>query len=324
MTLEPERQQAIDDALLESLLRESFASSSRANEDTRRIDTLLARIHPQPEQLATSQPTASQPVMRGSKKTAYRWLSLAVAAALLIAVGLWTLDNATSSSAYAAVMRSLETVPPTRHYRVHMVHQRPVWGNREATADLYLSDSDRFVIRHPGWARFGDVWIGGDSKNRWFVPRFGPAFTGGEEIVGGWLAKKDIPSPYLHVSTVLERMSRGYHLKTIGREEIAHVDAPNRTSRCQHVRGERRGGNGAGPTQIELWADLDSGIARRLQLTWDRSSSERGPISWTIELMGSPELPPDWFELQGHISSDRTVIPIQSAATLEEVEGDVQ
>ena len=148
-----------------------------------------------------------------------------------------------------------------------MVHQRPVWGKREVNSDMYLNDKNQFVVRHPGWSRFGDVWIGGDSNSRWIAPRFGPAFVGGEEIVGNWLTRKDIPSPYLHVSTILQRMSRAYRLTMLSDEELPQVDSPSKSTLCQHIVGELRKPNGTLPAKIELWASVETGMAHRLELT---------------------------------------------------------
>ena len=321
MALQPERKKELDDALLDALLRESYVTLPH---DAPRINRLLSQLD---ETSSGNDRSKTARVSSASSsgnsfwnRIATRWVSFAAAVVVLLAVGYAVTYMTTSNAAYAAVIRSLETTPATRAYRMRMVHQRPVWGNREVVSELYLNDRDQFVVRHPGWQRFADVWIGGDSKSRWIAPRFGPAFTGGEETLGGWLTRKDIPSPYLHVSTVLERMSRGYKLDLLDNESIAHADAPEISSECQHIRGKLRYSHRMLPTQIELWADVDTGMARRLELTWQRAPSERGPVSWTIELMGSPSLPDNWFELEGHISPDRKVVPIQSTAELDAVE----
>lgn len=316
MTLEPERKQQLDEALLESLLRESYTSNP---DDSLRIAQVLTNLDT--NSVAT---TVTNTARVRSSRTVQRWISLTLAASILIAAGYAITNLVTSNAAYAAVMRSLESVPATRAYRVRMVHQRPVWGKREVLAELYLNDRDQFVVRHPGWSRFNDMWIGGDAKNRWIVPRFGPAFTGGEAIVGGWLTRKDILSPYLHVETVLERMSRVYQLQLLDNESLPHVDSPETLTECQHIRGKLRGGHRGLPAQIELWADIETGIARRLELTWNRQPSERGPVSWTIELMGSPDLPSNWFELDGHIAAGRKVIPIRSIDELDAAEKDTE
>lgn len=308
MPLKPEQKAELDDALLDSLLRNALAGDSQ---DSARIEQMLTRLDAE-----TTSATNANNVRRSPK----RWVTLALAASLLLAAAYSLTYLTTSNAAYAAVMRSLEVPPTTRAYRIRMIHQRPVWGKREVTSDLYLNDRDQFVVRHPGWSRFGDVWIGGDTASRWVAPRFGPAFVGGEEIVGNWLMRKDLPSPYLHVSTILERMSRAYRLKMLENESLPQTDVPGKTVLCQHVVGELRRPNLALPATMELWADADTGMAHRLELTWKRPESERGPLKWSLDFVGSPELPSDWFELEGHITKDRKIIPLKSAAELDAAE----
>ncbi len=313
MTLNPNQQTELDDALLDSLLRAMYVGDPRQEQ---RIAKMLTRLD--------ANASAATHSLSESRRTWNRRISVALAASILLAA-VYSLTYLTASNpAYAAVRRSLEVAPSTRAYRIRMVHQRPIWGKREVTADLYLNDRDQFVVRHPGWSRLGDVWIGGDTKSRWIAPRFGPAFVGGEEVVGNWLIRKDIPSPYLHVSTILERMSRAYRLKMLSNESLSPLDAPGESTMCQHVVGELRRTNSSLPAKIELWANVDSGMAHRLELTWQRAATERGPLQWTIDLVGSPELPTNWFELAGHIAADRKIIPIKSTAELDAAENDTQ
>ncbi len=313
MTLTPEQQAELDEVVLGSLLRQAYAGDPQ---ETSRIARVLTRLDA--EAVTATAPPAD------SRRSSRRWISVALAASVLLMAG-YSLTYVTASNpAYAAVMRSLKVAPSTRAYRIKMVHQRPIWGKREVTSDLYLNNQDQFVVRHPGLSRFGDVWIGGNATSRWVVPRFGPAYVGGEEVVGNWLMRKDIPSPYLHVSTILERMSRAYQLKILSNESLPEIDSPDKFTSCQHVVGELRRSNVALPAKIELWASVETGMAHRLELTWQRPASERGPIRWSIDLVGSPELPSNWFELEGHVLKDRKIIPIKSTAELDAVENDSQ
>ena len=313
MTLKPEQKPELDEALLDSLLRQAYVGDPQ---EAQRITTLLARLD--------ADTVASNNSMSKSYRTSNRWISVALAALVLLFVAYSLTNLTTNNAAYAAVMRSLEVTPSTRAYRIRMVHQRPVWGKREVTADLYLNDQDQFVVRHPGWSRFGDVWIGGGATGRWIAPRFGPAFVGGEDTVGSWLMRKDIPSPYLHVSTILKRLSRAYRLRMLSNESLPQVDSPSESILCQHVVGELRQSNLALPAEIELWANVDTGMAHRLELTWRRAESERGPIQWSIDLVGTPNLPSNWFELEGHVAKDRKIVPIKSTAELDAAENDNQ
>lgn len=313
MSLNPEQQAELDGLTLESLLRQAYVGDPQ---EAQRIARVLTRL--EAEAVISTEPEAE------SQRTSRRWISVALAASVLLMAAYALTYVTTSDAAYAAVMRSLKVAPSTRAYRIKMVHQRPIWGKREVISDLYLNDHDQFIVRHPGLSRFGDVWIGGNATNRWIVPRFGPAYVGGEEIVGNWLMRKDIPSPYLHVSTILERMSRAYNLKLLSNESLPNVASPDKSTSCQHVVGELRKPNVALPAKIELWTNVDTGMAHRLELTWQRPASERGPIHWSIDLVGSPELPSNWFELNGHVSKDRTIVPIKSTAELDAAENEPQ
>jgi hypothetical protein len=309
MTLQPEQKLALDDALLESLLHQAYVGDPK---EQQRISQMLASLEASERTSQTSLPK--------SRMSWNRWVSLALAASVLLVAAYLSNYFAASDAAYAAVMRSLDVTPATRAYQIRMVHQRPIWGQREVTADLYLNDRDQFVVRHPGWSRFGDVWIGGDAKNRWIAPRFGPAYVGGDAIVGGWLSRKDLPSPYLHVSTILERMSRAYQLTMRDDETLPRGDALERSIRCQHIVGKLRGSNRSLPATIELWADIETGMAHRLNLTWQRGESERGPVLWIMDWVGSPELPSNWFEIEGHTTADREIISLESTAELDAAE----
>ncbi len=310
MTLEPEKKAKLDEALLDSLLHEIYVGDPR---EQQRIARVIDELNVQAARPSSPDTIAHRNVWR-------RVVSITVAATLLLAAGYGLMQMTSSNTAYAAVMRSLEAQSATRAYRIRMVHQRPAWGTREVISDLYLNDRDQFVVRHPSLPRFGDVWIGGDAKNRWIVPRVGPAFTGVEETVGGWLMRKDVPTPFLHISTILQRMSKTYRLQMLDNVSIPHPDHPEQSFTCEHVVGLRRAANVTLPSRIELWADVETGMARRLELTWDRKPNERGPLSWTIELVGSPDLPENWFEVEGHVSPERRIIRVRSSTELDEAE----
>lgn len=65
-------------------------------------------------------------------------------------------------------------------------------------------------------------------------------------------------------------------------------------------------------------------MAHRLELTWKRAQSERGPVQWSIDLVDSPELPSNWFELEGHVAKDRKIVPIKNAAELDAAENEAE
>ena len=225
------------------------------------------------------------------------------------------MDNS-QQRAYATVARSAKATPKTRLYRMHMIVQRPAVGRRELTAELYIDPSNRFVLKHPGMFGFGTAWIGGDAEQRWIAPPRGPVIVGGEEIVGRWLIGQDIDSPYLHLSTLLQRMSQGYALTMLSNVSL---DGPNGSKvECTHVRGDVRQVRPWLPSTIELWADIDTGVAQKVVLHWSPMPNRRGPVRWTIDLVDTPgDLPKDWFEIGGH-AAGRPIVRARSDNDLDQ------
>ncbi len=128
---------------------------------------------------------------------------------------------------------------------------------------------------------------------------------GGEEIVGRWLKNQELPSPYLHLSTILERMGQQYALTMFS--NVALAGPKGQTVECTHVRGDIRQVRIGLPRTIELWADTQTGVAQKLILHWPPVPGRRAPARWTIELVDLPnDLPSNWFEIDGHAAVDRS------------------
>ena len=301
-----EQKEQVDDALMESLLTEVFQPDSI--HDAERFARLMGRLD------------NGVTVQLPEKLVWYRrrsWMGFAATAAAIL-VGIFLLNySINNNAAYAAVIRSLTATPAKRFYQVKMLQQFPLWGERQIKAELYLDDNDRFVVKHPGWAGVGPIWIGGNPVELWIVPFRGPALVGGERTVGRWLDKKDIPSPYLHVSTILHRMSRAYSLEMLPNEKVPANESPDRWIECQHIRGTIKQPKSNLPVTIELWADTESGIAQRLTLIWNRSPDERGPLKWELELAQTPNLPDNWFSPEGHLRANSRIMRVQSETELE-------
>lgn len=331
------RQEIADEHFADALLRE-LHSAGDTEADARRIDRLLELLDEKPDR-HVEQPERTRQSRASSSWGMDRpnpWIRLALAASLLTGLWLGFAQLFTPGSAHAAVVRSLNAVPPLRAYRVQMLQQFPLWGERKRTFQLYLNDQDQFVAHAAAWNRWGELWIGGNPQECWIVPPLGPAFVGGEEVISHWLVNKDIPSPYLHVSTILERMSRVYELEMLPDEEIADQSNSLVKTWCKHVRGtlstdstltsERRNGSATRntksrlPASIELWADRNSGVAVKLILTWDYSPPQQGSKQWTIELYDAPELLPNWFHMESHIDHNRAVIQVTKPSDLNGID----
>lgn len=299
----------LDHAWMESLLHEAIGSKKQ--DDEQRIAVLMKTIEREDEAYVENQ--RRKRIVSWRK----RMVSYAVAASLLIAFA-WVASGALQGSkAIAAVERALASQPPTRQYSVS-IETKGSQKTRNLKAQLYLNDRDQFAMRHIGVWGAGETWIGGDAQQRWIVPPIGPVVLGGESLVGKFLAKKEVDSPYLHLTTILERMSKQYRLELRRNEYLPSTnDASSSSIYCTHVVGKRIGDSQKLPETIDLWANLDNGVAEKLILTWNgtQSSTQR---TWTILLEGSPELPEDWFEYKGHAAAHRRVLNLGSENDINE------
>lgn len=323
MSPEPADKERIHDAMLEALLQQALRPSDR---DQAAVHNLIAKIDSlEVEETALHQApsssSANTTTAMATTRHSRQWMIwLSTAAALLI--GVVFLNNLnTSQSAQASLQKVLQAKSRYRTYTIDMTHHLPIWGQREISASLYLDDRDQFVFDHPGWMGLGKVWIGGDGEQRWIVPPRGPAVIGREAVVARWLDRKDLPSPYLHLNTILNRMSRSYDLS-----QLPNVTSPCEPKQlkvdCIHLFGKSNRKDSRLPDSIEVWADAESGIAHQIQLNWQRGNSERGPIAWTIKLTSYDDLPADWFNVESHLRIARPVIKLQTTNDLDAIESE--
>lgn len=311
MTLDEDRRQELEQLWLDSLLQESLRPDR--DRDQQRIQSLLS----QPDFELNEGHLAIVP----KSGSLVRWLPLVIAASVLIAVSSWSLFSSSNQRAYAAVARSLRATPAAREYSIRIFANSLAGDEVTKTAQLYIDKNNRFAVRRQGWLGLSDIWIGSDGTNRWFVPRVGPAFQGSEQILGGWLVRKDSTSPYLHLNTALKRMEKDYDLKMLHDIELEGVGVEGRIV-CEQVHGAWNGqrksaSNRTLPTEIDLWVDKDNGIARRVVLAWNREPNQGGVTQWTIDLIGYPNLAENWFAPSGHIGVGQRIITIGKETDLD-------
>ena len=244
------------------------------------------------------------------------WIGIATAAAVMIAVALPFI--AEGQSAMATIRLSLEQASKdvARHYSLESTFQRKGGQTYERYSDLFVKGNDRFAIRKAGLLG-REWWLGGDGDQTWALPPIGPIVEGDHPELSRWLKRKpDLSTPYLHVSSILERMGNGYKLTKHG--EATLIDAGGREIRCRHIVGRLRRAvdvrdvNDRIPDRIELWASLESGVAQKVVATWDLDPGAAGRVSMTVELLDHPELSDDWFQPEGHYEGERRRISFNS------------
>ncbi len=259
MSLSPQQKQELDDRWIDTLLNESYHPTTPIEEA--RWSQLQATLDRESKSI---EPNAQWYHLQ-------RWAFGVIAASILVLLGYNLFVTNQHKDAFAAVERCEAARLVPQEYRFQMTQQAPLGRTRRVNAKLYLDGRGRFVVEHPGWLGLEPLWIGGDSKSRWIVPRMGPAIKGGETLIGGWLARRDIPSPYLHLQTTLDRLKQAYQLELLdaGADTDSVRASEPHLATCQRVRGTIRSQRTNLPTSIELWIEKDSGLARRVIVRWD-------------------------------------------------------
>jgi hypothetical protein len=241
------------------------------------------------------------------------WLiGLATAAVVLIAVAIPMTNG--SRTATAAVMLSLEQAlrDVGRHYRVNAVWQNAPEENSRRSADLYVKGGDQFAIKVEGPGTMGTtIWLGSNAETSWVIPPIGPVLEGNQRSLTQWYREKaDIGTPYLHVASALENMRDLYRLESLPNDEVSLGD---RVIACNHVAADLKGESSLRrPDRIELWADVETGVAIKLVATWQLDEDEVGRKEATVVLVDDVELSDSFFTVEGQGAGQRRRINFAS------------
>ncbi len=309
MNKDHSQREELRDSMMDSLLQSAFETGTTGNET--RIESVMERID-------REQPTrATVPASRNRQQSPRRWkqwMSWAVAASVLITLIVVVQTTGSSGVAMAAVERSLAVAKEfvARQYRVTVSLRSPDQKTADIESDLYVQGSDRFALRHPALLPGTSFWLGTDGKEAWLVPAIGPVRVGDETGLGRWFSQREsLSTPYLHVETILARMKRGYQLQELPDESI---EVPGgKPIVCKHVVGTLRWNRAEkAPDKIELWSDSQTGVAIRLDATWNEPSGALGHEKISLVLVDEPELSNDWFTATGHSPPNRRILRFDS------------
>lgn len=303
MKNEPTNLHKQHEALIDALLKAAYAEERSAVAN--KVDQVIKQI--ELEKIVPNRPTIDS--TQASRRTWNHWVPIAIAASLISAmfIGLQYLSPA--KQALAAIERSLEVAEEkvARRYLI-TVTLKDESKSFEAENDLYVEGNDRFALRHSAIVPGSDLWIGKNGDTTWVVPAIGPVLTGNDFALSRWLSSQEqFSTPYLHVTTILARMSRGYQLHNLGESTIRSIAGSDVF--CRHLKGELKSeANQSLPATIELWSDVESGMAIRIEARWPLSGSETGREKVVLEFVEQPILPDHWFEADGHFSGTRSKI----------------
>jgi hypothetical protein len=273
------------------------------------------------------------------------WVSIVLAASILLLLGLYLQRDLAMRQALAAVAHSISAAEAEipRHYRI-MVEMESTrqWASSIVECDLYVLGNRHYALRHPALLGSGNLWIGRNGDEAWVVPARGPVRIGDETALSRWLeGNEELTTPYLHVTSLLQRLERGYRLQersdatltspiqstSLGKalsvdREGSRVDhqalnsssAPQRAQSTdpatlqpsyRRISGQRiNQQNLQIPESIELWCDRETGVAVRITATWS-PGSPRGRRHLVVDLVGQAPIDTEIFDYRKHIDGRR-------------------
>jgi hypothetical protein len=95
-------------------------------------------------------------------------------------------------------------------------------------------------------------------------------------------------------------MRRGYRLREREQGTVDGQPASLANPHCRRLTGTRRWlAQTSLPATIELWTDVSTGMARRIELRWQPGTDPRNRERVLVEWIGEEPLPDDWFEAEG-------------------------
>ena len=244
-----------------------------------------------------------------------RWGTIAIAASVLIALSVVLDGGGTSATAMAAVQRSLHVAAEqmTRKYLLQVQYRISAGYEPQIDNELYVRGHDRFALRHPGLLPGSSFWLGRNETDEWVVPPIGPVRIGSDMVLSRWLAShQQLDTPYLHVTTLLTRMSQGYRLEELSDEDVTVPDGMKVA--CQHIRAElEMTDEPNAPDTIELWVSRQTGMAIRIVVRWKLADSQAGTESIALTFQSDePSLSDEWFTPEANYQGSRVIMRVDS------------
>jgi hypothetical protein len=281
---------------------------SKANSEARiqRVLDAVAAASRNTAEISSTRLPVERPTL-ARRRILTRLGAIATAAVLLIGLFMtWQLFG--QAAAQATVIRSLRAAQDTatRKYQLSVTRRGADGDSLTVDNELYVQGR-RFCMRHPGLIRGTSLWIGDNERETWVIPAIGPIRVGDELGLSRWLHREtELDTPYLHVTSLLKRMSQGYRLEALPEESIP---IGGLEYLCDRVRGTLQHSSSTLPDSIELYADTMSGLAVRLVATWNHDTDKWRRERIEISLVEPNEkVGEDWFDYQAHASDRRMII----------------
>ncbi|BBO30467.1 hypothetical protein [Lacipirellula parvula] len=276
-----ERRRLVDLQWIDALL--GHAAPAEAAATDRSVASVLAQL--ESPSRTPKRKTSRRPVRFRRLLPAISLSSVALAAALLLAVGFWWQRSAEQAMAMVELSYQAALAPRDRTYSVLV--ERTNGTMRPITAHLTVRGGDKFLFEKQG-PLGATIRLGTDGVGYWFIPPQGPIVrANSDEFLPGWMRRTSTDLPHLQVSTLLERMRDYYQLQRLpaeslvpGGPELSHLKATWSAGKLKPSKYGR-----TPPEQVELWADPATGVVEQLVLTLPIDASRRQAHEVTLRLV---------------------------------------
>jgi hypothetical protein len=242
---------------------------------------------------------------------------------VLIAVGLWvfTYNTAPALASLNDILSALGQ-PGDRTYHIQMEDLPEPPGRRPPDenwptgmprpglddAKLYLRDGRQYLlVRHD--PRGGLIYDGYDGQQSWRV-RNGVVAEIREGLGAGGIPMPPMMAdvPFSDLPQTLERIRVDYSVEQFDLAPLQSGDALLR-----HVRVRRNTREVKGPETIEIWADPETGMPRRIVFDKAKLQGNRQPCRLTLDLVSEESVPENWFTPTPHASTDSSCGTVPNA-----------
>lgn len=302
-----EQQRFVDQFWLDALLKQLLGPSEQSRREGLILNIMQvltregAERHDEATRLHKDAFRQSRPVRRV-------WMtSLAsLAAAIVLGVFLFWPETA-PATALAAVERSLQAASEDvdREYRVQITNAS---SNLIPPGTLTVRGANRYVYAQPG--PLGVLRVGANGHEFWLVPPVGPIRVAAEgSFVERLLSERQLSTPILNLTTVLEHLRDRFDLELLADERIPSAEDATSLVRCQHLRGRLQiDSEPFAPQTIEVWCERNSGVVQRMVMSWP-AGSKSGMLQCEVQLQPAPaDLPSDFYDHTSHHTRQRPVI----------------
>jgi hypothetical protein len=276
-----ERRRLVDLQWIDALLTHGSPTEAAAVE--RSVASVLAGLEER------AKPRAA--VARGGRFAGRRrWLpaislsSLAAAALVMIAIGVWWQRGA--QQAMAMVERSYQAALAPRDRTYDVTVTRLNSSLRPIKAKLTVRGGDKFLFEKQG-PLGAMIRLGTDGSGYWFIPPKGPIVRAETDaFLPAWMRRTSTDLPSLQVSTLLARMRDYYRLQRLPDESLtadgrllSHLQA---TWSAGELKPSKHGRTP--PESVELWTDPTTGVVEQLTLMLPIDAVRRQAHTVTLRL----------------------------------------